>query len=58
MVYTTLVTLCQETKKNLMWIQEMFKALVDGELYDPERFGQYYAAGLNTGLQSVTATTI
>lgn len=31
-------------------IQEMFKASVDGELYDPERFGQYYKpAGLNVG---------
>ena len=31
-------------------IQEMFKASVDGELYDPDRFGQYYKpAGLNVG---------
>ena len=31
-------------------IQEMFIASVDGELYDPDRFGQYYKpAGLNVG---------
>ena len=30
-------------------IQEMFKASVDGELYDPDRFSQYYKpAGLQT----------
>ena len=36
-------------------IQEMFKASVDGELYDPERFGQYYKpAGLNRGSKATT----
>jgi hypothetical protein len=39
-------------------IQEMFKASVDGELYDPERFGQYYKpAGLNTGSRATATTT-
>ena len=38
-------------------IKEMFAASVDGEAYDPERWGQYYKpAGLNqqTGDPSVT----
>ena len=39
-------------------IQEMFKASVDGELYDPARFGQYYKpAGLNVGASKTTVTT-
>jgi hypothetical protein len=39
-------------------IQEMFKASVDGELYDPDRFGQYYKpAGLNTGNSNTSSTT-
>ena len=38
------------SQEDLNVIQEMFKASVDGELYDPARFGQYYKpAGLNTG---------
>ena len=45
------------SQEELNVIQEMFKASVDGELYDPERFGQYYKpAGLNTGSKA-TATT-
>ena len=45
------------SQEDLNVIQEMFKASVDGELYDPERFGQYYKpAGLNTGSKA-TATT-
>ena len=39
-------------------IQEMFKASVDGELYDPDRFGQYYKpAGLNVGSNNKAQTT-
>jgi len=39
-------------------IQEMFKASVDGELYDPARFGQYYKpAGLNVGASKTSVTT-
>ena len=36
------------SQEELNIIQEMFKASVDGELYDPDRFGQYYKpAGFN-----------
>ena len=41
-------------------MQEMFKASVDGELYDPDRFGQYYKpAGFNSrgGNTSSSAST-
>ena len=47
------------SQEELNVIQEMFKASVDGELYDPDRFGQYYKpAGLSTSgsTPSVTAT--
>ena len=46
------------SQEELNVIQEMFKASVDGELYDPERFGQYYKpAGLNTGSKATATTT-
>ncbi|MBR19517.1 MAG: hypothetical protein CMA64_05170 [Euryarchaeota archaeon] len=46
------------SQEDLNVIQEMFKASVDGELYDPERFGQYYKpAGLNTGSKATATTT-
>jgi len=45
------------SQEELNVIQEMFKASVDGELYDPERFGQYYKpAGLNTGSKATTTS--
>ena len=38
------------TKEEVDIIYEMFKASVDGELYDPQRWGQYFKPpGLNTG---------
>ena len=47
------------SQEELNVIQEMFKASVDGELYDPERFGQYYKpAGLNTGSKTQTAAPV
>jgi hypothetical protein len=45
-------------------MQEMFKASVDGELYDPDRFGQYYkpagfnSRGGNTSSSASTTTTV
>ena len=48
------------SQEELNIIQEMFKASVDGELYDPDRFGQYYKpAGFNnssSGGSTATAT--
>lgn len=38
------------SKEEVDIIYEMFKASVDGELYDPQRWGQYFKPpGLNTG---------
>ncbi len=38
------------TKEEVDIIYEMFKASVDGELYDPQRWGQYFKpAGVNLG---------
>jgi len=38
------------TKEEVDIIYEMFKASIDGELYDPQRWGQYFKpAGLNIG---------
>jgi len=46
------------SQEELNVIQEMFKASVDGELYDPERFGQYYKpAGLSIGSTSGSSTS-
>jgi hypothetical protein len=46
------------SQEELNIIQEMFKASVDGELYDPERFGQYYKpAGLSVGSKSGSTTS-
>ena len=48
------------SQEELNIIQEMFKASVDGELYDPDRFSQYYKpAGFNnssSGGSTATAT--
>jgi hypothetical protein len=38
------------TKEEVDIIYDMFKASIDGELYDPQRWGQYFKpAGLNVG---------
>ena len=44
------------TKEEVDIIYEMFKASVDGELYDPQRWGQYFKpAGVNLGNLGGTA---
>lgn len=44
------------TKEEVDVMYEMFKASVDGELYDPARFGQYFKpAGLNFGSNTGSA---
>jgi hypothetical protein len=41
------------TKEEVDIIYDMFKASIDGELYDPQRWGQYFKpAGLNIGGRS------
>jgi|TARA_B100001287_G_scaffold263172_1_gene253780 hypothetical protein len=45
------------SQEELNIIQEMFKASVDGELYDPDRFGQYYKpAGFSNNSSSGGST--
>jgi hypothetical protein len=44
------------TKEEVDVIYDMFKASVDGELYDPKRWGQYFKpAGVNLGNLGVAA---
>jgi len=44
------------TKEEVDVIYEMFKSSVDGELYDPERFGAYFKpAGANFGSNTASA---
>jgi hypothetical protein len=44
------------TKEEVEVIYDMFKASVDGELYDPKRWGQYFKpAGVNLGNLGVAA---
>lgn len=46
------------SKEEVDIIYEMFKASVDGELYDPQRWGQYFKpAGVNLGNLSPAAST-
>ena len=44
------------TKEEVEVIYEMFKASVDGELYDPNRWGQYFKpAGMNVSVSAAAA---